>query len=158
MLSFIQIRFIVGENWTNGGPTLLSLTFNCRNIAHVSMEKKGPVPYRRYATNKSHGLVFPQELFNAFCGCISSCFLSCRVCQASFPVAEVRRIWVIFFVYSYAGLLFVYLCDVLASPPLFVVRMCKCCLHSGTLSNSASKYSFNDKLHFQKLQISPPPL
>lgn len=108
--------------------------------------------------------MFPQELFNAFCGCISSSFWSYWVCQASFPVAEVRHTWVFFFVRSYAGLLFVYLCDILASPPLFVVRMCKCFLHSGTFSNSASKYSFIDKLHFQKLQIfhhhphPPPPL
>lgn len=72
-------------------------------------------------------------------------------CQTSYPVAEVRRTWVIFFVHCYAGFLYVYLCDILASLPLFVVRMCKCCLHSGTISNSASKYSFIDKFHFQKL-------
>jgi len=47
--------------------------------------------------------------------------------------------------------LFVYMCDTLASLPLFVVTMCKCCLHSGTFSNSASKYSFIDKLYFKKL-------
>jgi hypothetical protein len=117
MVSFMRIRLIVGGNWTNRGPTLLSLRFTVETLVMYPWRKKSCFVQTVHYKQKSHGLVFPQESFNVFCGCISSSFWSYRVCQTSYPVAEVRRSWVIFFVHSSAGFLFVYLCDILAVSP-----------------------------------------
>jgi len=42
------------------------------------MEKKVLFHTDSTLQTKSHGLVFPQELFNTFCGCVSSSFWSDR--------------------------------------------------------------------------------